>query len=78
MGGNLNTVEGFFRTEHMPEIRNGNILLLDDSLKDACTIARSFSLLKLAGVFDKAGEIILGKHGQFDDNGTGKSLMKYY
>lgn len=72
IGGNLNTMEGFFGTEYMPEIQEGDILLLEDSLKDACTIERSFSLLKLAGVLDKVGGIILGKHEQFDDNGTGK------
>lgn len=70
IGGNLNTMEGFFGTEYMPEIRPGDILLLEDSLKDASTIERSFSLLKLAGVFDKIGGIILGKHELFDDNGT--------
>lgn len=72
IGGNLNTMEGFFGTEYMPEIQEGDILLLEDSLKDACTIERSFSLLKLAGVLDKVGGIILGKHEHFDDNGTGK------
>lgn len=70
--GNLNTMEGFFGTEYMPELQNGDILFIEDSLKDACTIERSFSLLKLAGVFDKIGGILLGKHEQFDDNGTGK------
>ena len=72
IGGNLNTMEGFFGTEYMPKIKEGDILLLEDSLKDACTIERSFSLLKLAGVYDKIGGIILGKHEKFDDNGTGK------
>lgn len=72
IGGNLNTMEGFFGTEYMPEIRDGDILLIEDSLKDACTIERSFSLLKLAGVLDRIGGIILGKHEQFDNNGTGR------
>lgn len=72
IGGNLNTMEGFFGTEYMPEIKNGDILFIEDSLKDACTIERTFSLLKLAGVFDKIGGIILGKHEKFDDNGTGR------
>ncbi len=70
IGGNLNTMEGFFGTEYMPEIREGDILFIEDSLKDACTIERSFSLLKLAGVFDKVSGIILGKHEKFDNNGT--------
>ena len=72
IGGNLNTMEGFFGTEYMPEIQKGDILFIEDSLKDACTIERSFSLLKLAGVFDKIGGLILGKHEKFDDNGTGR------
>lgn len=72
IGGNLNTMEGFFGTEYMPEIKDGDILLIEDSLKDACTIERSFSLLKLAGVLDRVGGIILGKHELFDDKGTGR------
>lgn len=72
IGGNLNTMEGFFGTEYMPEIKKGDILLIEDSLKDACTVERTFSMLKLAGVFDKVGGIILGKHEKFDDNGTNR------
>lgn len=72
IGGNLNTMEGFFGTEYMPEIKEGDILFIEDSLKDACTIERSFSQLKLAGVFEKIGGILLGKHELFDDNGTGR------
>lgn len=72
IGGNLNTMEGFFGTPYMPELRPGDILLIEDSLKDACTVERSFSLLKLAGVFDRVGGIVLGKHELFDDNGTGR------
>ncbi len=71
MGGNLNTMEGIFGTPYMPEIREGDILLLEDALKDACTIERSFSMLKLAGIFDRVAGILLGKHEQFDDQGTG-------
>lgn len=72
IGGNLNTMQGIFGTEYMPEIRPGDILLLEDSLKDAATVERSFSLLKLAGVLDRIGGLILGKHEQFDDCGTGR------
>lgn len=70
IGGNLNTMEGIWNTEYMPEIKKGDILLLEDSLKDAATIERSFSLLKISGVFDKIGGLILGKHELFDDLGT--------
>lgn len=72
IGGNLNTMGGIFGTEYMPEIKKGDILFIEDSLKDACTIERSFSMLKLAGVFEKVSGIVLGKHEKFDDNGTGR------
>ncbi|MBQ8448012.1 MAG: LD-carboxypeptidase [Clostridia bacterium] len=73
IGGNLNTMQGILGTEYMPEIRKGDIFLLEDSCKDASTIERTFSMLKLSGVFDKVGGIILGKHERFNDNGTGRA-----
>lgn len=72
IGGNLNTMQGIWNTEYMPEIRTGDILFIEDSLKDAADIERSFSLLKISGVFDKIGGIILGKHELFDDLKTGR------
>ncbi|WP_275532532.1 hypothetical protein [Anaerotignum lactatifermentans] len=51
-------MEGFFGTEYMPIINKGDILFIEDAEKDAYTIERSFSLLKLAGVFDKVNGII--------------------
>lgn len=72
IGGNLNTLQGIWGSEYMPTINNGDILFIEDSLKDAATIERSFSLLKVNGVFDKISGIILGKHELFDDCGTGR------
>ncbi|MDU5110701.1 MAG: LD-carboxypeptidase [Clostridium sp.] len=72
IGGNLNTMMGIWGTEYMPEIKKGDILFIEDSLKDCATIERSFSLLKLSGVFDKISGIILGKHELFNDNETGR------
>ena len=72
IGGNLNTIEGIWGSKYMPEIKNGDILFLEDSLKDIATIERSFSLLKINGVFDKISGIILGKHELFDDLKTGR------
>ena len=72
IGGNLNTMQGIWGTKYMPEIRKGDILFIEDSLKDAATVERSFSLLKLSGVFDRIGGLILGKHEKFDDLGTGR------
>ncbi len=72
IGGNLNTMEGIFGTEYMPQIKDGDILFIEDSLKNPSVIERTFSLLKLAGVFDRIEELILGKHEKFDDFGTGR------
>ncbi len=72
IGGNLNTMQGIWGSEYMPEIKNGDILFIEDSLKDAATIERSFSFLKVNGVFEKISGIILGKHELFDDRGTGR------
>ena len=72
IGGNLNTMLGIWGTPWIPEIREGDLLLIEDSLKDASDAERSFSLLKLSGVFDRIGGLILGKHELFDDCGTGR------
>ncbi|GAA0738379.1 S66 peptidase family protein [Clostridium oceanicum] len=70
IGGNLNTIQGIWGSEYMPEIKEGDILFIEDSLKDASVIEKSFSLLKVNGVLDKISGIILGKHELFDDLNT--------
>jgi len=70
IGGNLNTMSGIWGSPYMPEIRQGDILLIEDCMKDIATIERSFSLLKLNGIFDRIGGLILGKHELYKDMGT--------
>lgn len=72
---NLNTLSGFMASRYMPEIKNGDILLIEDKNLDAETVEREFSMLKVSGVFDKLGGLIIGKHIDFNDCGTGR---KYY
>lgn len=72
IGGNLNTMEGIWGSKYMPEIKDGDILFIEDSLKDSATIERSFSFLKINGVFDRISGIILGKHELFDDMETNR------
>lgn len=72
IGGNLNTMQGIWGSEFMPEISQGDILFIEDSLKDIATVERSFSLLKLNGIFDKISGLILGKHELFKDSGSGR------
>lgn len=73
IGGNNNTLYGIMASPYMPEIRVGDILLIEDSLKDAATVEKNLTMLKLAGVFDKVGAILLGKHEGFKDQGTGRT-----
>lgn len=54
----------------MPEMQKGDILFIEDTMKSAAEIERSFSLLKVNGVFDKISGIILGKHEHFNDQET--------
>ncbi|MFT9496277.1 S66 family peptidase [Anaerosolibacter sp.] len=72
IGGNLNTIQGIWGSKYMPEIKDGDILIIEDSLKDAATIERGFSFLKVNGIFDRIAGIILGKHELFNDLNTGR------
>ncbi|HIZ20704.1 MAG TPA: LD-carboxypeptidase [Firmicutes bacterium] len=72
IGGNLNTITGIYGSKYMPEICRGDILFLEDTEKDVSHAERYFSWLKICGIFDKIGGLILGKHRKFDDRGTGK------
>lgn len=72
IGGNLNTMSGIWGSPYMPEIRQGDILFIEDSLLNIATVERSFSMLKLNGVFDRVSAILLGKHELFNDAGTGR------
>lgn len=76
IGGNNNTLYGFIGTPYFPEIKRGDILLVEDGIKDAATVEKNFAMLKLHGVFDKVAGIILGKHEQFDDLGTGRTPLE--
>ena len=71
IGGNLNTMLGFFGTRYMPEIGEGDILYLEDTRQYPESIERSFSLLENAGVFEKIGGLILGKHADYNSRGSG-------
>lgn len=70
--GNLNTISGIWGSPYMPRIEKGDILFIEDSLKDIALVERLFSLLKINGVFEKIGGLIYGKHELFKDLGTGR------
>lgn len=73
IGGNLNTMSCIWGSEYMPEIKKGDIILLEDCAGNAGTVERLFAFLKINGVFDRVSGILLGKHEGFNDMGTGRS-----
>lgn len=70
--GNLNTTLGIYGSEYMPTIQEGDILVIEDGLKTPDVIERSFAHLKINGLFEKLGGLVLGKHERFDDGKTGR------
>lgn len=77
MGGNVSTMYGFIGSEYFPEVKKGDILLIEDCGKHASVVEKNFAMLKVHGLFDLAAGIILGKHEQFDDGGTGKKPLDF-
>lgn len=75
MGGNVNAMYGFIGSSYFPEIKKGDILLLEDCMKTASVVEKNFAMLKVHGIFDKVAGILLGKHEQYDDLGTGKQPL---
>ncbi|MDF2153515.1 S66 peptidase family protein [Vibrio sp. CAU 1672] len=73
IGGNLNTMTCIWASEYMPEIKDGDILMIEDCLQGIDSVERSFALLKLSGVLDKVSAIVLGKHEKFNHKGTGRA-----
>lgn len=72
IGGNVNTMYGTIGTEYFPMIKEGDILLIEDTTKTAAVVEKNFAMLKLHGILDKVSGIILGKHEQYDDMSTGR------
>lgn len=75
IGGNLNTMGAIWGSEYMPEIKQSDILLVEDCMLGIETVERSFSLLKACGIFDRVSAIVLGKHELFNDRGTGRTPL---
>lgn len=69
---NLGTLAYTYGSEYFPEIKSGDILALEDTLDNPMQIERSYAHLKLCGIFDKIGGLIIGKHAFYDDLGTKK------
>ena len=72
IGGNLNTMYGFFNSPYFPTLTGNELLFIEDAEKTAATLEKNFAMLALAGVFDQVSGIVLGKHALYDDQGSGR------
>ncbi len=75
IGGNLYTLSKMWGTPFMPQIRKGDILLIEDTEVWAGDLESHLAKLKICGVFDTISGLIIGKCRKYQDGGTGK---KYY
>ncbi len=77
IGGNLYTIGNIWGTPYMPEIRKGDILFIEDTEEWACSVERTLAQLKICGVFDMIGGLIIGKCRQFQHYGTEKTYYEF-
>lgn len=70
IGGNLSTLCSLIGSPYMPEIRDGDILFLEEIGGSPDFCERFYSQLALNGIFNKIGGLILGKHKGYDSLGT--------
>ncbi|WP_342269216.1 LD-carboxypeptidase [Spiroplasma endosymbiont of Aspidapion aeneum] len=70
IGGNLSALIGTYGSEYGLNVKKGDILLIEDSCKNAEIIEKNFSFLLLNKIFNKCSAILLGKHERFDDQGS--------
>lgn len=76
IGGNNNAMYGTIGSPYFPTIQQGDILLIEDTMKHPSVVEKNMAMLKLHGVFDRVQAILLGKHEQYDDDGTNKQPLQ--
>lgn len=66
LGGNLNTFCTLLGTEYAPEIRKGDILLVEDENPSDFQTERSLAQLSNAGIFEKIAGLIIGRPNRYN------------
>lgn len=77
IGGNLWTISSMWGTPYMPEIKQGDILFIEETEGYADSVECHLAQLKICGVFEKIGGLIIGKCRQYHDEGTEKSFYDF-
>lgn len=76
IGGNLDTLYGIWGSAYMPEIRQGDILYLEEVCGDPQQTERAISHLALCGVFERASGLVLGKCADYRFTGSKKNFWE--
>lgn len=74
IGGNLDTLYGIWGSEYMPEIREGDILFLEESRGTPEKTERAISHLELCGVFEKISGLVFGKCADYKPGREGEKF----
>lgn len=70
IGGNFWRMSDLWGTQYMPEIKCGDILFIEDTEEWASSLESTLARLKISGVFDVIGGLIIGKCRQYNHEGT--------
>ncbi|MBQ8965495.1 S66 peptidase family protein [Ruminococcus sp.] len=77
IGGNLWTMMSVWGTPYMPEIKQGDILFIEDTQSCAEWVESFLAQLDLCGVFQKLGGLIIGKPRDYSDSETAMSYCDF-
>lgn len=77
IGGNLWALANIWGTPYMPEIRQGDILFLEDTEVGADLVENNLAHLMLCGVFERLGGLMLGKCRDYADLGTAQTYYDF-
>lgn len=75
IGGNLWALTNIWGTPYSPNIRQGDILFIEDTEIGADLVECHLGQLKISGAFDRLGGLMIGKHRDYYELETG---MTYY
>ncbi len=77
IGGNLWAISDLWGTPYMPEIKQGDILFIEDTEGCADYLECILGKLKICGVFEKLGGLIISKCRQYVDCETEKTYYDF-
>lgn len=78
IGGNTDNFSLLYGSPYCPEIRQGDILFIENVNEEADFFERIVSTLNLYGVFDKISGLIIGKAKGYDEIGSGKKEIDLF